>query len=516
VHYNIVMIQKSSIFALIIFLIITATGYAQVHQDELQQDLPNIVFINYEGPHARVDSWEQIRQIGATLGRQISAGRRAPPYRLQAGALNRYFVIHCVGGPEGRKLDGDIFGIGVDAAVDHIRNLRLIIQGYLQDAYNYSEKDAALLAHYITVYNAVYRGNWNYITDRYKSIVIENLTRERAGLSIRFDEWPGRTMMLIPLNLAIGGLSTIDTTTITDRQVLEELRREDDRSVPIRQEMVALMEREADEATQRAQVERQEIRQEERSIAQERQEINQERQRTQEQQVNGTITQQEARQAEQELERREQEVETRSQEVEQRREEAQRLEEFAEQKFEEARQERREIAVDQQAAIVEETTGGVFGMNIEKDSPVIMGRLVRLSPTGRELRRSPLNTVHIRTLTFIGGRIIAIAGETSGRGAVRLIEINQNNLEMARQGDDDIMTGSLLWVNGNDLYAITVDLENNYCYIGRFNTNLALQAKSAIRVHPNASVTIQQGRLLTQRDNGSAVLLNPADLTEIR
>jgi hypothetical protein len=43
-----------------------------------------------------------------------------------------------------------------------------------------------------------------------------------------------------------------------------------------------------------------------------------------------------------------------------------------------------------------------------------------------------------------------------------------------------------------------------------------LQAKSAVNVHPSATVAIQQGRLLTQREDGSALILNPADLTEAK
>jgi hypothetical protein len=334
--------------------------------------------------------------------------------------------------------------------------------------------------------------------------------------------------MLIPLGH--GGLSSIDTTTISDSRVIEQLRMEEDQGVPLRQEMVDLKEREAEEAAQQAQTQREEITREERQIteertqtAQERQDISQERQAVQEDLEAGRITEEEARQRQQELDTREQETEERElalarrdEELEQHREEAQRLEDFAEQKTEEAQQEREGIAADQQAVIVQETTGGVFGITIERVNPP-MGRLVRLNPaTGGELRRSPLDTVHTRTVTFIGGRILAIAGEATGRGAVRLIEINQTNLEMAKQGDDDIRTGSLLWVNGNDLYAITAEPGNNNCLLGRFDTNLVLQAKSAVRVHPEASVTIQQGRLLTQREDGSPLILNPADLTEIQ
>jgi hypothetical protein len=43
---------------------------------------------------------------------------------------------------------------------------------------------------------------------------------------------------------------------------------------------------------------------------------------------------------------------------------------------------------------------------------------------------------------------------------------------------------------------------------------LVLQAKSATTVHPNAAVSVQQGTLLTQRADGSAILLNPASLAE--
>jgi len=516
------------VFAIIIFMGIITSGYTQVNQEELE-NLPPVTFINFEGPHAQVDTREQIRQIGVGLGQQLSASegvvlpgfanmpvesRRQYSYKIEAGASNRYYIIRCISGQEESKIDADIFVLGVDAGVDHIRNLRVIIQGYLQTAYNYSERDASLLAQYITVYNAVYRGNQDYFSNRYANMVMENLVRERTGLSIRYDEWPGRTMILIPLGY--GGLSSVDTTTISDSRVVEELQKEDDRGIQQRQDMVDLKEREAQQAEQRAQTERQAIRQEERQNTQERQEIAQERQRVQDDQQAGIISQEERRRRNEELDRREQAVEEKAQELEQRREDVQRLEEFAEQKTEEAQQEREGIASDQQAAIVEETSdSGVIGVMIASENPN-MGRLLRITTAGTELRRSPLDTVHVRTVTFISGRILAIAGENKGNGAVRLIEINQNSLEMARQGDDDIMTGSLLWVNGSDLYAITADLGSNSCYLGRFNTNLALQAKSSIKVHPGASVAIQEGRLLTQREDGSVLLLNAADLTEVK
>jgi hypothetical protein len=275
--------------------------------------------------------------------------------------------------------------------------------------------------------------------------------------------------------------------------------------------MVDLKEREAEQAQQRAQTEREAIKQEEAQIAKERE-------------------QPQDSQKEQELAERESELE-------QRRDEAQKLDELAEQKIEEAQQEREEIAKDQQSTIAatdsgssnastasgnqqdgtfRETVGGLFGITIENPDPS-RGRLILFNlTTGNEIRRSVLNTIHTRTVTFIDGKIIAIAGENRADATVRLTEINQDTLETVKFGDDDVMTGSLIWVNSNYLYAITVDLTNNQCYLGRFDTNLVLQAKSSITVHPQASVAFQQERLLTQRDDGSALILNPVDLTEIK
>ena len=518
------LFKYKTILAVIILTVIAVSANAQIDRDELS-NLPPVVFINYEGPHAIINTREEIRQIGTVLGQSISsqergiAGtlanmsaeeRRRYSYIFRTGALNRYFVIHSVSAPDGRKLDADIFGLGVDAGVDHIRNLRWIIQGYLQEAYAYSASDAALLAEYITIYNAVYRGNWDYFTQRYKTPVIDNLIRDRAGLSIRYDEWPGRTLMLIPL-----GIFGVDTSAISDERVIEEMRKEDDQGVPQRQEMTELKEREAEQAAQQAQQEREQIREQEKQIADERSQIEQERQQTQQDRDAGRITEEQAQQAQEDLDKREDDLAQREDDLDQRRDDAQALEDFAEQKIDEAQQDREDIARDQQSTIAQPPTTGILGITIESVDPS-KGRLIRFDPaTGEALRRSPLNTVHVRTVTIIGGKILAIAGENVGQGAIRLIEITQDTLVMAKQGDDDIKSGSLLWVNNNDLYAIINDLGDESCYLGRFNTDLVLQAKSVEKVHPDCAVTIQLGRLLTQSEDGSALILDPSSLIKM-
>jgi len=513
---------------------------AQVESTEFS-NLGAVEFINYEGPHSRIETRAQIRSIGFNLGQNIKAGN------TRSGALGRYFVIHSKSDQDGLKLDADIFGLGVDVGVDHIRNMRLIIQGYLEAAYEYTERDAALLAEYITVYNAVYRGDMEFFNSRYKSPVVSSLTGEKAGLSLRYDEWPGQTLIVIPLGTGMGGpLSSIDTSSISDSRVTESLRQEPDMSLDQRKDMVDLKEREADEASQQAAISREAIRQEEQRIARERQESQQQQQQARQQEQQARREQQQiSREREQDgadqeaLDQREQSAEQRAQEAQQQQEQArqrqeeldredravdeqrrdaERQEAFAEQRGAEAQQERRQIAEDQQSNIRQESSSqqaaGVLGVSILSQSSSL-GRIVRLDAnTGMELRQSPLNTVNVRTITLIGSRIFAIAGEDRGSGAIRLVEINSSTLEMLKQGDNDIASGSLLWVNGQDLFAVTSTGGN--LYLARFNADLSLQARSSVAVHPFASVFFSEGFIVTQRSDGSALLLNSRDLSERR
>jgi hypothetical protein len=212
----------------------------------------SLEFLNYQGPYARVETRAQIAGVGTALGSALENSAGAGTMRL--GDTARYFVIHPASGDGDGDglLNADIFGIGVDAGVDHIRNLRLIIQGYLEAAYAYSERDAALLAEYITVYNAAFRGNRDYFSGRYKTEVMRYVDREKAGLSLRFDEWPGRTHILIPLNTGrYGTLSAVDTASLTVPEVIGALRSRDDKGIDPLKAMANLKEREAEEAEAR-------------------------------------------------------------------------------------------------------------------------------------------------------------------------------------------------------------------------------------------------------------------------
>ena len=244
--------MKRFFVCLCAFALMNAVFAIEVDQNELRQaENTPIEFINYTGPHSEIDSLQSIAAIGTALAGAAQRGR--------AGDMNRYAVIHAVDTTVQTGLDADILIIGSGAKVDHVTNLRVIIAGYLRAAYGYSEKDAKTIAHFVTIYNAVYRGNLEVFKAKYKAVVLKNLTADKIGLALRYDEWPGKTQVVIPLSdqKYSGTLSTIDTTSISDKNVVEKMREQDDKDLETRKDMIDLKERESDAARERAGVARQ-------------------------------------------------------------------------------------------------------------------------------------------------------------------------------------------------------------------------------------------------------------------
>mgnify|MGYP002852896692 FL=1 len=243
-------VLKKAFISLFAVLATANLAALEVDRSELQ-NAPNssdIVFRNYSGPHTVINSIEQIRGIGSALGNQLKAN---PDSNGLIGARDRYAVIHAVDPNTKEKFDADIFIIGKGASVDHITNLRRILSAYLSSAYGYSMRDADTIATFVTVYNAVYRGNLDYYKSKYKEIVLDNLTASSVGLSTNYADWPGKTQIVIPLS-DFTGLSTIDTSIISDKNVVKSLQGEDDKGIDVRKDMVDLKEREADDMQEKA------------------------------------------------------------------------------------------------------------------------------------------------------------------------------------------------------------------------------------------------------------------------
>ena len=229
------------------------TQMLAIEVDEGELRVPGsdaIQFENYGGPYAVIETVDAIIGIGSALGKEVAAALETPA-TIQPGA--KYTLIHAIDLNTEGALDADILLLNENAGVDHIKNLRRIITGYLEAAYSYSRSDAETIATFVTIYNAVYRNQLDNFTAKYKDIVLQYLTQEKVGLSTNWQDWPGRTQIVIPLNDVNGGLSSVDTTTISDENVVEALQDEEGKGVAERESLADIKERESATAGQKAQ-----------------------------------------------------------------------------------------------------------------------------------------------------------------------------------------------------------------------------------------------------------------------
>ena len=476
-----------------------------------------IEFINYTGPHKVIDSLEAIKRIGSDMGKTI-----VPEKPSQVGNKNKYYVIHAVDETEKGKLDADILFIGPDATVDHIKNLRRIISAYLSSAYGYSEKDADTLAVFITVYNAVYRGKYDVYDSKYKTVVTKNLSQDNCGLATNYKEWPGKSEIVIPLYDVSGGLSTVDTSVISDSEVVDNMKEDDDKNVDSRKDMVDLKEREAEQATDKAQEAQKKAAEEQKKLSETKKEADQAQKEADKAQKaaekNPTEeNKQKAQEAQAKAEEKKEEVKEQEKKTEEAKQESKEAQEFADKKQTEAQQERKEIAKDQQEVqqkqAEEAKMPSEYGI-ILSDEKALLSRLVRFNTeTGEIIKKSPVTQIRNRTIYALGDEFIAVAGEDEGNAAIKLVTIDQVNMEITSESNETLAPDSVLVRDGNDFYCVIAD-ESDW-KVGKFDSNLVLKLKSDVNVKSSTPITITDSGVVITDSTGRLRLLNKADLKSI-
>lgn len=508
----------------------------EVNKSELNSTQnQTIEFINYTGPHKVIDSASAITNIGAEMGKTIT-----PAVSSETGTKDKYYVIHAVdtSGKEG-KLNADILFIGKDATVDHVDNLRRIISGYLVSAYGYSEKDANTLAVFITVYNAVYRGKYDVFDSKYNTIVTKNLSSANCGLSVNYKDWPGKSEIVIPLfDVENGGLSTVDTSVIADSKVVDSMQEDDDRNIDSRKDMVDLKEREADQAAEKAQDAQKEAVQEQKALieakkeaeeaqkeaederkkADEAKKVAEENPNDKKAQQEAAETEKKAQEAESKAEEKKEAVEEQQKKTDEAKEAAKEAQELADKKQNEAQNERKEIAKDQQE--IQQIEREQARMNTEYgiiivDEENLLSRLVKFNTeTGEIIKKSPVSVIRNRTIYEAGSEeFIAIAGDNAGNGTIKLVLIDQDNMEIVRESNETIAEDSVLVKDGDDYYCVIDD--NGKYVIAKYNSELSLRLKSEVAVKSKTPITVTASGIVVTDPKGQLMLLSKADLTSI-
>ncbi len=476
------------------FFVLTACfsllAYASaIEVDETELQVPGsdtIEFENYGGPYAVIESADAILGIGRRLGEEVALALESPA-TIQPGA--KYSLVHAIDMQSQGALDADILLLNESAGVDHIKNLRRIITGYLEAAYGYTRPDAETVATFVTVYNAVYRGNLDNFNAKYKKIVLQYLTADKVGLSTKWQEWPGRSQIVIPLNDVNGGLSSVDTTTISDENVVDALQEQPDMGISEREALASLKERESADAAEKAKTAQKEA--------------------TQERKEGDKAAAAESAQKSKDQQQ------------------------LADRKAREARNDRQEIAKDKEVLASGQTDQEVVpnyltGLFVVDDAKGMYRLLTVDAESGKVIRQSPVTQVRSRTVYGVsdvtiaqedGNKVtyphlyLAVCGENKGKSAVKLCLIDTESLEMKKQSEETLVEGTAL-VPYNDIFFAVVQQGKEY-YAAAFDKNVTMLRKSGLAIKPTSPFNITDRGILVTDTKGNPRLLDTRDLSTL-
>ncbi|GAB6090326.1 P83/100 family protein [Spirochaeta dissipatitropha] len=494
-------------FLLTVSFILPVHGF-EVVEEELQFDEPpQIEFENYTGPRSIISTAEEIAGIGRFLG--TARERQLNELRY----VNRYRIVRAVDRDAPIGLHADILFILEDARVDHIDNIRRILSAYLSETYGYSSADAALLARFITVYNAVHHQDLEFYTARYTPHVLSFLSPSGAGLPLSYRQWPGNSEILIPIRDpdATGRLGIIGPGELIDPAVMEDLRSRRDMGLEERRDMVDFLERLIEEETQEAESERADIAAEREDIDEQRTALDAERE-----EITGMeepdperlaeIDEEEERiiEREREIEEREERVTERETQTEEVREELDRL---------------REDIVDDREEIIdadpqeEVTTAvglpGLFPMMLVVDTgPLLRSQLVLVEKSsGRIAGRSTASNLIGRQMLIRPEGIIAVSGT---QNAAYLSRFDQESLQLVQQSEEQVVpSAALVFANGLILTAV---VDGNNAYLAGFTPDLSLVQRSEIRILPHSAIVLEDNLVYVQTPDNRIVALNTDNL----
>ncbi len=513
--------KKLSAILFAVLLITANLSALSVDRDELNSTQNTTVeFINYVGPHKVIDSLEAIKGIGKGLGEVVGKDVTLP---CEAGNKVKYRVVHAVDPSEKGKLDADILFIGKDALVDHIRNLRHIIAAYLTAAYGYSDQDAQTIATFVTVYNAVYRGNLDYYSSKYKSTVTKNLSAENCGLGLSYKEWPGKSEIVIPLFDVNGGISTVDTSVISDSKVVDSMQEDDDKNIDSRKDMVDLKEREAEKANEKAQESQKKATDEQKKLTEEKKKTETAQKKADEAKKEAEANpsdkkkQEEAKKAEDDLNKQKETEKKQEEKTEEAKQDAKEQQAVADKKNTEAQNERKEIAKDQKAVQDKEAAEAKmtteYGLTLVDDAG-LFSRLVKYNAEdGAAIKDSPVTTIRSRTSYKTDEGFIAICGENLLNGTVKLTLLDMDKMEIIKESDETLSDVSVLVQDGDDYYCVI--MEEREPYVAKFGSDLKLKLKSKITVKAATPITVTDSTVVVTGSNGKYAVLSKSDLSPL-
>ncbi|HPS57393.1 MAG TPA: P83/100 family protein [Spirochaetota bacterium] len=567
------MLRKIIVSMLFVTFFSITLSALEVDVDEISSS-KKIDFINYEGRGGKFETVDQILSIGYQLAYMASRGSYNERFRYHM----KYSVVRVDGAGDKSKYSADILFIDKDARVDHIKNVRRIISSYLEQLYNYTPEQARALALYVTYYNAIHRGDMGYFESRYREKVLDYITEKNAGIAIRYDQWPGKTALVIPLTTESkrGKIGTIDPFEISDEKVKKEIKKEKD-TVDDRRELVKIKEdeigkrkedldkdkkktedRKKETEKKRTDVEKkkEEVLKEKEKIAKEKEDVkkitNPEERKKKEDEIKKkedivkekeTTTKKEDKKVKQEEDRvkkDETEIKKTEDDLKKKEEDTKKdKEELTGQKDgkvtdtkkdktatdeitkkeDELKKKEKELDKREDKLRDKQTDQNVFGLKIYYleikeylDGGHYNNNLYMINATTKKIDfKSPVTNICGRRYDIYSGGIAVITHQGSHTSGHRLTLIDREKLTLLKTGTDNVFWRSFIEVRDGFIFVIVKDGEDYY--LGKFDADLKLVAKSKDKIHQNSFITFYEESIFINREDMTIIVLKKSDLS---
>ncbi|URA09589.1 P83/100 family protein [Thermospira aquatica] len=263
--------MKKIIFGVgMVFFLIDSDLALDVDKEELSKNARRVEFVNYTGPYRSPQGMEDLRAIGETLAliRETNKQIFYPDMR--------YSVIRAVDTVETEKLDADIVELHRDSRIFHVKYIQALLSFYLGKTFRYDPKENDTIAWFIVYYNATHRGDMGFFSSRYKGVVLRFLSSSKVGLARRYTDWPGKTQIVIPLSQnPLNQALRLDTLALGDEKTIETLRKEPDKGIEERKELLEMQKEQIASDEKVIQQAKEEISQEKKEIAKQKEETTQ-------------------------------------------------------------------------------------------------------------------------------------------------------------------------------------------------------------------------------------------------
>jgi hypothetical protein len=554
------MLRKITLPMLFIVFFSVSISALEVDVDEIYK-AKKIDFVNYEGTGGKVETVDQIQSIGYQLAYLASKGGYNERFRYHM----KYSVVRADGAGEEEKYSADIIFIDKDARVDHIKNVRRIISSYLEQLYGYTPAQARALAVYVTYYNALHRGDMEYFRSRYKKKVMDFITEKNAGIDVRYDQWPGKTALLVPLTVESkrGKIGTIDPFEISDDKVKKEVKKEQG-TTGDRGELVKIKEKEiekrkdelgrdkkiTDEKKAEVEKRRADLEKKKEEVRREKEEIKkiadpEERKKREDEvkkkEITNRVAEEGLKKDEEEIRKKESEVSKTEEDLRKKEKETKKdKEELASgtsddktderakdktataeitKKEEELQKKEQELDKREDRLRDKQTDENVYGLKIYYleikeylEGGHYNNTLYMINAATKKIDfKSPVTNICGRRYDIYSGGIVVITHRGSHIAGHRLTLIDREKLTLIKTGTDNIFWRSFLEIKDGFIYVIVKD-EEDY-YLGKFDTDLKLVAKSKDRVHQNSFITFYEDSIFINRDDMTIIVLKKSDLS---